>query len=72
MIIDFYVRMVAGYRIAYKNSTQLLKSTFKTAYENRIPAANLIFHTDRGANYRSKSFNDCRIAGGLYTATLSP
>lgn len=50
--------MVVGYRIAYKNSTQLLKSTFKIAYENRTPAANLIFHTDRGANYRSKSFND--------------
>ena len=58
VIIDLYARMVVGYKIAYKNSTQLLKSTFKIAYENRTPAANLIFHTDRGANYRSKSFND--------------
>lgn len=58
VIIDLYARMVVGYKIAYKNSTQLLKSTFKIAYENRTPAANLIFHTDIGANYRSKSFND--------------
>ena len=50
--------MVAGYRIVYKNSTQLLKSIFKIAYNNRMPMTNLIFHTDRGSNYRSKSFND--------------
>ena len=58
VIIDLYARMVVGYKIAYKNSTQLLKSTFKIAYNNRTPMSNLIFHTDRGANYRSKSFND--------------
>lgn len=58
VIIDLYARMVVGYKIAYKNSTQLLKSTFKIAYENRVPETNLIFHTDRGANYRPKSFND--------------
>ena len=58
VIIDLYVRMVVGYKIAYKNSTQLLKSTFKIAYNNRMPMANLIFHTDRGSNYRSKSLND--------------
>lgn len=58
VILDLYARMVVGYKIAYKNSTQLLKSTFKTAYENRKPTACLIFHTDRGSNYCSKSFND--------------
>lgn len=58
VIIDLYARKVVGYKIAYKNSTQLLKSTFKIAYNNRNPMSNLIFHTDRGSNYRSKSFND--------------
>ena len=39
-----------------RNSTQLTKSTFKDAYETRRPKGDLLFHTDRGANYRSKTF----------------
>ena len=30
-----------------------MKSTFKKAYESRKPAGQLLFHTDRGSNYRS-------------------
>ena len=58
VIIDLYSRMVVAYKIGNKNSTQLTKSTFKKAYENRKPSNNLIFHTDRGSNYRSKVFCD--------------
>lgn len=54
-ILDLFSRMVVGYRISFKNSTQLVKSTFKLAYEKRLPV-NLIFHTDRGSNYRSSTF----------------
>lgn len=57
-IIDLYARKVVAYKIGTKNSTQLVKSTFKTAYELRRPDNSLIFHTDRGSNYRSKSFCD--------------
>lgn len=52
-IIDLYARKVVGYRVGKKNSTQLVKSTFKQAYESRKPESGLIFHTDRGSNYRS-------------------
>lgn len=55
-ILDLYARSIVGYRVGKKNSTQLVKSTFRIAYENRRPAKGLIFHTDRGANYRSKTF----------------
>lgn len=55
-ILDLYSRMVVGFRISHKNSTQLTKGTFKQAYENRKPESNLLFHTDRGSNYRSKTF----------------
>ncbi len=48
--------MIVGFRISHKNSTKLTKSTFKQAYENRKPVNNLLFHTDRGSNYRSKTF----------------
>lgn len=52
-IIDLYTRKVVGYRVGKKNSTQLVKSTFKQAYESRKPESGLTFHTDRGSNYRS-------------------
>ncbi len=55
-IIDLYARRVVAHKIGLKNSTQLVKSTFKNAYDLRKPNAGLIFHTDRGSNYRSKSF----------------
>ena len=44
------------YRISFKNSTQLVKSTFRQAYETRQPPQNLLFHSDRGTNYRSYTF----------------
>ena len=55
-IINLFARSVIAYRIGIRNSTQLTKSTFKEAYETRQPEGRLLFHTDRGANYRSKAF----------------
>ena len=58
VIIDLYARLVVSYRIGKTSSTQLLKMTFKQAYEKRNPPPTLIFHTDRGTNYCSKTLND--------------
>lgn len=55
-ILDLYSRKVIAHRIALNNSTQLVKNTFKEAYETRQPKGTLIFHSDRGGNYRSKTF----------------
>lgn len=57
-ILDLFARRVIGYRIGKSNSTQLVKSTFRAAYESRRPMQPLMFHTDRGANYTSKTFCD--------------
>ena len=56
VIIDLYARMAVGFRIGLKNSTQLVKSTFKLAYEQRQPQLPILFHSDRGSNYRSNAF----------------
>ena len=58
VIIDLFSRMVVGYKIGKTNSTQLVKSTFQIAYKARQPNSSLVFHTDRGSNYRSKTMND--------------
>ena len=56
--MDLYARLVIGYKIGKKNSTQLVKSTFQQAYSNRQAHTDLIFHTDRGFNYTSKTMAD--------------
>ncbi len=56
VILDLYSRAVVGYKIGIKNSTQLTKSTFKTAYINRQPQSGLMFHSDNGGNYCCKTF----------------
>ena len=58
VIMDLFARMVVGHRISYRNSTHLVKSTFKQAYENRTPNENLTFHSDQGSNYRSNTFRN--------------
>ena len=58
VVIDLLSRMVVGYKIGKTNSTQLVKSTLQIACRERQPDSNLIFHTDRGGNYRSKTMND--------------
>jgi len=51
VIIDLFSRKVIGYKTSQNNSTQLVKSTFKQAFESRNPQGQLIFHSDRGTNY---------------------
>lgn len=63
VILDLFSRMVVGYRVGKINSTQLVRSTFQMAYEECRPAEPLIFHTDRGPNYHSKTI--CRLLRSL-------
>ena len=58
-VIDLFARVVIAYKIGAANSTQLVKRTFQMAYAHRQPEPGLIFHTDRGANYRSQAMAKC-------------
>ncbi len=56
VILDLFSRKVISYKISKKNSTQLITSTFKNAWELRSPEPGLIFHSDRGTQYTSHRF----------------
>ena len=58
VVIDLYSRKVVGYAVGKKNTTQLIRRAFENAYEQRNPdpEKKLIFHSDRGSNYRSRSY----------------
>lgn len=70
-IIDLYSRKVIAHRISKKHSTQLITTAFKAAYAQRHPAEGLIFHSDRGSQYTSHTFQkllaDCHV-----TQSFSP
>ena len=55
VVLDLYARRIVSYRIGKNNSTNLVRSTFKAAHEERKPSLPLIFHSDRGGPYRSKT-----------------
>lgn len=54
VVIDLFSRKVISYKVGKKNSTQLVTSTLKMAYEERKPNSSLIYHTDRGFNFCSR------------------
>ena len=56
VILDLFSRRVVAHKVSRKNSTQLITSTFKAAWEQRAPDAGLIFHSDRGDQYTSHRF----------------
>lgn len=56
VILDLYSRKVVAFKISKRNSSQLTKATFKYAYFSRKPQEGLIFHSDNGSNYNSRSF----------------
>ena len=68
-IIDLYSRMVVGYHIGKRNSSQLLGAALRKAYNLRKPTPELVFHSDRGTQYRSHSFckklDECRMVQSL-------
>lgn len=65
VIIDLYARKVIAYKYSNKNNTPLVKKTFEAAYISRNPDNNLIFHSDQGANYTSRTFRKCVFDKGI-------
>lgn len=58
-ILDIFSRKVIAYRVSSKNSTHLITSTFKQAFQSRNAPQSLLFHSDQGAQYTSKTF--CKL-----------
>ena len=55
-IIDLHSRMVVGWVVSERMTTDLDEKAFLTAYCNRKPSNGLIFHSDRGSQYASHRF----------------
>ena len=58
-ILDVFSRKVIVYRVSSKHSTYLITSTFKQAFQSRNAPQTLLFHSDQGVQYTSKTF--CKL-----------
>ena len=65
MILDLFSRKIVAYRISMRNSTQLITTTFRSAFSNRGEPKGLIFHSDRGSQYTSAAFRKLLISCGV-------
>lgn len=58
VIMDLYSRKIIAHSVDESNSKRLINLTLKKAVEMRGVHKDLVFHSDRGSNYTSKSFGD--------------
>ena len=58
VILDLFSRKVVGYRVSRNASTNLVTSTFRTAFRERGDPSGLTFHSDRGKQYTSTTFTE--------------
>lgn len=56
VIIDLFSRKVIAYKLSDKIDAVLVLDTFNIAYKHRNCPAGLMFHSDRGCQYTSKTF----------------
>ena len=75
IILDIYSRKIISWRVSRHMSTNLVTATFKAAFEERGRPQNLTFHSDRGTQYISKTFEEllqrCRVKQS-FSATAKP
>ncbi len=73
IVLDLYARKVVAFRFSTKNSTQLTKSTLSAAYKLRKPTdLLLLFHSDQGANYTSRTFRTYLKELGIKSSFSNP
>ena len=55
VVIDLFSRRVIGWAFGKNKSTELTLKALRLAIKKRQPKSNVLFHTDRGAEYRAHS-----------------
>lgn len=58
VVLDLYSRKVVGWSMGRRITRDLVTNALKMAIWRRRPAAGLIFHSDRGSQYCSNSFQN--------------
>ncbi len=70
-VIDLYSRRVVGWSMADNMRTSLVNDALSMALNQRKPANDLLWHSDRGSQYASESHRALLTANGI-TQSMSP
>ena len=57
IVMDLYSRRIVGWQIEKHMTTDLISQGLIKAVSLRQPKTRLVFHSDRGSQYTSRSFN---------------
>ncbi len=56
VVLDLYARKVIGWAISHSPDSELTKKALRMAFESRGKPKKLLFHSDQGCHYTSKTF----------------
>lgn len=72
VVMDQYSRRIVGWALGSDRTARLSWAAFRAALVERQPEAGLIFHTDRGIEYRAYSFADRLAKCGIRQSMNRP
>ena len=65
VVIDLYARRVVGFAISKSPDSELTKRALRMAYESRRKPKRVLFHSDQGCHYTSKTYRQCLWRFGM-------
>lgn len=72
VVLDLFSRRVVGWAMAATLTQELAREALAMALADRRPAPGLLFHSDRGGQYRSATVQQLVAAHGLIVSTSRP
>lgn len=70
VVLDLHSRMVVGWSMGSRMTTELPLAALKMAFDRRHPAPGLLHHSDRGSQYASKTYQHA-LKGMRMTCSMS-
>lgn len=65
VVLDLFSRRIVGWSMGDSLETDLVNDAMRMALQGRAPSAGLIFHSDRGCQYTSRSFRKLLKSAGV-------
>ncbi|WP_424952602.1 IS3 family transposase [Deinococcus sp.] len=70
VVLDLHSRMIAGWSMGSRLTTDLPLAALKMAFDRRHPTPDLLHHSDRGSQYASKTYQHA-LKGMRMTCSMS-
>lgn len=71
VVLDLYARRVVGFAVSDSPDSILTTKALQMAYETRLKPSNVLFHSDQGTHYTSKTFAESVASCNGMTQSMS-